>query len=52
MPAFYIMGPQKCGTTDTFERTMRHPDVVSWMKQLFMNIIDVCVCELFNVSSV
>ena len=29
LPAFYIIGPQKCGTTDTFERTMRHNDVVS-----------------------
>jgi hypothetical protein len=28
LPYFYILGPQKCGTTDTFERSMRHPDVV------------------------
>lgn len=28
LPFFYILGPQKCGTTDTFERIMRHPEVV------------------------
>ncbi len=28
LAAFYILGPQKCGTTDTFERAMRHPDVL------------------------
>ena len=28
LPKFWILGPQKCGTTDTFEHTMRHSEVV------------------------
>ena len=29
LPYFYILGPQKCGTTDLYDRIMAHPDTVS-----------------------